>query len=279
MTERCQYATFRIADAPSANVPLGARSVGHHTAPAGWVDNVFTVHHVNVCWGIRGAGGATVDGERVTLGPEQIVVFMPDMVQELYARDEPWEYCWWTMDGPLAEKTVRGFGFGPGRHETGPAPISYIGALDSIIQGPGYRNEINASALAYQLLSVAAQYHGAAPDNPADAQLVEAATNIVLASWRDPDFSVNRLARELGVNRSILSRRFRKRTGTTLADYIASLRLQNAVTMLRETPLSIAEIAFQCGYADPNYFSKIMHARLGMPPTAFRKKETADRPR
>jgi AraC-like DNA-binding protein len=244
----------------------------------GWVDNVFTVHHVNICWGIKGTGGITVDEQRVTLGPEQIFIFMPGMTQELYALDEPWEYCWWTVDGPLAEKTVRGFGLREGIHNAGPAPLSYISALESIIQGPGYRNEINASALAFQLLSVAAQYHGTEPDNPSASQMVESATNAVLASWQDPDFSVNRLARELGVNRSILSRRFRKTTGTTLVNYIASVRLQNAVAMLRETTLSIAEIASQCGYSDPNYFSKIMHARLGVPPTEFRK-AAADSPR
>ncbi len=53
---------------------------------------------------------------------------------------------------------------------------------------------------------------------------------------------------------------------------ITAMRLQNAVTMLRETSFSVGEIANQCGYADPNYFSKHMKTKLGMPPSEFRKR-------
>lgn len=271
MTSKCKYARFRLAETPSPNIPFGARSVGHHTVPARWEDTVFTVHHVCIYWGIKGTGGVALKGRQLILEPEHILVLMPGTRQVLYALDEPWEYCWWTMDGPLAEQTTLTFGLTEGIHATGVPPRDYINALESIIQGPGRRNEINASTLAYQLISVAAQYRGSQQNSPAETRLIEQATDLILASWQDSSFSIDRLARTLNIHRSTLSRRFHRVTGTTLMDYLTSVRLQNATAMLRETSLSIAEIANQCGYADPNYFSKTLKTKLGMSPTEFRK--------
>jgi len=271
VTVQCKYAKFRLGDVPAAGIPFGARSVGHHTVPAGWVDEVFEVHHVAIYWGIRGQGGVEIGAGKYRLEPEHIGIYLPGTTQVLYALDQPWEYCWWTMDGPMAEQVVRSFGFEEGLHSVGPAPFNYFNALEAIIQGPGRRNEINASSIAYQLLCVAAQHHGTDSEYRSHAPLIEKATHLILASWQDPAFSVERLANELDIHRSTLSRRFRQVTGTTLIDYITAMRLQNAVRMLRETSFSVGEIANQCGYADPNYFSKHMKTKLGMPPTEFRK--------
>jgi len=274
--DKCKYARFRLAESPAEGIPFGARSVGHHTVPAGWVDEVFKVGHVAVYWGIRGKGGIEFGDKACRLGPEQIGIYLPGAMQVLYATDEPWEYCWWTMDGPMAEQVVRSFGFTEGLYSVGPAPLNGINALDSMIQGPGRQNEISASALAYQLLCVAAQHHGTDSETRKHATLIERATDRIIESWADPAFGVERLAEELGIHRSTLSRRFRRVTGTTLIDYISAMRLQNAVSMLRETSLSVAEIATQCGYADPNYFSKLIKAKLGLPPSGFRKTQRAD---
>ena len=272
MTEKCRYAKFRLGDAPTEGIPFSARSVGHHTVPAGWADEVFRVHHVAIYWGIRGRGGIEIGAGKYRLEPERIGIYFPGAEQVLYALDEPWEYCWWTMDGPMAEQVVSSFGFTGGIYRVGPAPLNYINALESMIQGPGRQNEISASALAYQLLCVAAQHHGTDSQSRRHATLIEKATEIILASWPDPAFSVESLASELDIHRSTLARRFRQSRGTTLTDYITAMRLQNAVAMLRETPLSVAEIAGQCGYADPNYFSKQMKIKLGMPPSEFRRR-------
>ena len=271
VTTQCKYVRFRLSETPSEQIPFGARSVGHHTVPAGWVDNVFVVQHVALYWGIGGRGGLDFKDEKQTIGPGQIGIYPPGMTQIIYALDEPWEYCWWTMDGPMAEQIVRAFGFTAGVHEAGPAPLNFFNALDAMIQGAGHRNEINASALAYQLLCVAAQHHGTDSETHKHTQLIEHATDMILASWQDPDFNVGRLADRLSIHRSTLSRRFHAATGTRLGDYITAVRLQNAGAMLRETSLSVAEISMQCGYADPNYFSKLMKHKLGMPPSDFRK--------
>lgn len=271
MTNKCKYARFRITGEPAPDIPFGARSVGHHAVPAGWVDSIFTVHYVALYWGIHGTGCMVINGDRLELDPEHIGIYLPGMSQEIYALDHEWEYCWWTMDGPLAESIVKSFGYNAGIHHAGPAPLNQISALESIIQGPGRRNEINAAALAYQILSVAAQHYGIETGTYYDKKLIEAATDIILNSWSNPDFEVDSLAEKLNIHRSTLSRRFRQATGTTLIDYIISIRMQNAISMLQETSLSIKEISHHCGYVDPNYFSKLLKSRTGVSPSDLRK--------
>jgi len=270
--ERCQYARFRAAEKPSENIPFGARSVGHHTVPPRWRDNIFVVHHIAIYWGIAGTGGIVLNGDALEFPPEHIGIYLSGTAQEIYALDEEWEYCWWTMDGPSAEQIVRGFGYKEGLYEAGPAPVDFISSLESVIQGPGRRNEINAAALTYQLLSFAAQHHGQGANARYDHELVEAVTDLILASWQDPQFGVNWLAAKLDIHRSTLSRQFHLVTGTTLSEYITSVRVQNAMSMLQETSLPVAVIARQCGYADPDYFSKLIKTRLGVPPSRFRKR-------
>lgn len=213
-----------------------------------------------------------VNGKSFEFPPDHIGIYLPGMPQEIYALGEEWEYCWWTMDGPFAEQIVRGFGYGAGIYDAGPAPVDFISSLESIIQGPGRRNEINAAAITYQLLSFAAQQHGLSKSSRFDHELVEAVTDLILASWQDPQFGVNWLAETLKIHRSTLSRQFHLITGTTLSEYITSVRIQNAMSMLQETSLPVAVIARQCGYADPDYFSKLIKTRLGVPPSRFRKR-------
>jgi len=270
-TNICKYARFRASDRPAEHIPLGARSVGHHTVLPGWRDDVFRVEHVVFLWAIKGTGVIQVDGRPFELGPNSIGVYMPGQVQAMSAMEEEWEYCWWTMDGPKASEITTSFGFATGVYAAGPAPRALLRQLDGVIQRPGRDSEIEAAAIAYELLSAAAKYSLPRKARQHDERLIDAAVNGILSSWQDPGFGVETLAASLGTHRSTLSRKFHRIAGTTVIEYINAIRLHNATNMLKYTDQSIGQIAFQSGYADPNYFSKVFKTRLGIPPSDFRK--------
>ena len=73
-----------------------------HEVESNWRDKIFTVNHVNVIWGISGMGKIVIDGKEHDLPPEHLAVLLPGMQQEIYGGEQGWEYCWWTMDGPMA---------------------------------------------------------------------------------------------------------------------------------------------------------------------------------
>lgn len=66
-------------------------------------------------------------------------------------------------------------------------------------------------------------------------------------------------------------RNFKEYTNTTPAQYILSLRMSNARTLLETTPYNISEISDIIGYENPLYFSRIFKKHCGMSPSEFRK--------
>lgn len=82
--------------------------------------------------------------------------------------------------------------------------------------------------------------------------------------------SLQELADANHVSAEHLSRTFKKETGETMSDCIARLRTQKAAELLKNTRLSVSEIAAYVGYLDSNYFVKVFKKRYGMTPSAYR---------
>ena len=78
------------------------------------------------------------------------------------------------------------------------------------------------------------------------------------------------LARVAGVTVRQLERLFSAHLGVTLGEHYLGLRLERARTLLRQTGLSVAEVAVACGFAAPAHFARAYRARFGAPPSAER---------
>ena len=80
------------------------------------------------------------------------------------------------------------------------------------------------------------------------------------------------IAAYVGINRSYLYTLFRDQLGMSPKEYLTSFRITRAAQLLEITELSIESVALSCGYQDTLGFSKIFKARLGMTPSAYRKR-------
>jgi signal transduction histidine kinase/DNA-binding response OmpR family regulator len=94
---------------------------------------------------------------------------------------------------------------------------------------------------------------------------------IVEADLDNEDFDVIHLARSLQMSRAQLYRKVNALTGTSVALYMRQIRLQNAKKLLSTTTLSVSEIAYQVGFKDPNYFSRVFSETYGQTPSETRK--------
>lgn len=92
---------------------------------------------------------------------------------------------------------------------------------------------------------------------------------IIEAHYAEP-LSVATLARAAGMAVSRFHQEFRSETGVTPADKIAATRLDRAEDLLRETRLSIAEIAFAVGFSDQTALTRSFRRRRGTTPAALR---------
>lgn len=85
------------------------------------------------------------------------------------------------------------------------------------------------------------------------------------------DFSVENLAENLHISRVQLYRKVKAMMGISISDYIGSIRLKKAKSLLENTSLTVAEIAYETGFSSPNYFSTAFKNAFGTSPGVFRK--------
>lgn len=83
--------------------------------------------------------------------------------------------------------------------------------------------------------------------------------------------SLDDLYRQAGVQKTVFLRAFRQVTGTTPTQYIIRLRLETARELLTDTQLSVTQIAEQCGFQDPLYFSRCFRKHFALSPRQYRK--------
>ena len=99
--------------------------------------------------------------------------------------------------------------------------------------------------------------------------LVEQAVHLIEERLAD-DPSVEELAAELGVTREHLSRRFHQYTGRSLKRYLSEQRALLACRLLKETDLSVQEIAACLSFSSPTNFIRFFKEILQVTPAVFR---------
>jgi AraC family transcriptional regulator, transcriptional activator of pobA len=112
---------------------------------------------------------------------------------------------------------------------------------------------------------------GTAPAGPVDPVVA-----LVLAEI-DRDFarqlSLAVLARRVGLSGSHLTGRVRQATGRTVQQWIIDRRLAEARRLLRETDLTVMDVADRAGYVDVTHFRRQFRRAHGTPPGAWRRQD------
>ena len=86
-------------------------------------------------------------------------------------------------------------------------------------------------------------------------------------------WTVDELAREVGLSRSALAQRFTDFLGRPPMQYLARWRLQIAAQQLREGEKSLADVAEHVGYDSEAAFNRAFKREFGLPPASWRKSE------
>jgi AraC-like DNA-binding protein len=89
------------------------------------------------------------------------------------------------------------------------------------------------------------------------------------------NWTVEELAREAAISRSVLAQRFTELLGDSPIRYLAAWRILLAKQMLREGRHNIQEIAAQVGYESEAAFNRAFRRVVGTPPAAWRKNAAA----
>jgi AraC-like DNA-binding protein len=89
---------------------------------------------------------------------------------------------------------------------------------------------------------------------------------------RDGDISSARLSEMCEMSEKHFRTLFKRRYGTTPAQYAIDLRMRDAARLLMEGNFAVSEVAEMVGIHDVYYFSKIFKKRFSVSPSSFKKR-------
>jgi len=87
----------------------------------------------------------------------------------------------------------------------------------------------------------------------------------------DKVITISELSRLAGMSTSAFSTAFRQWTGSSVANYHASLRIRHARELLEERKLPIGEIALRLGFYDNCHFSRVFRKATGLSPRQYQQ--------
>lgn len=219
-----------------------------------------------IFWAISGRCFFFYEDKEWILRPGQVWYYPPGSFHQ-YRPIDRFHYCWLTIAGENAEAFFRILNVKPGLNSAGDCPQQLFTLLSNDLSVYSAQHRVGALNTAFRIVTqiTMCQSEG----SQAELSMTEA-KNFIDTNFDDPEMSVNRLAENMQIHRGSLSRAFRRVFHTTVADYLGSVRFRNSINLLKDSELSIKEIAVACGFTSANYFSKFFTAKSGMTPQRYR---------
>jgi transcriptional regulator GlxA family with amidase domain len=108
----------------------------------------------------------------------------------------------------------------------------------------------------------------------ADEIFVEQMLTSIEKNMSNPDYSVEDLGVEVGLSRTQLYRKLKALTGQSANEFIRTIRLKRAAQLLEQNQLTIAEVTYEVGFSDLQYFRECFKKLFGLTPSEYAQKAT-----
>ncbi len=194
----------------------------------------------------------------------------------IYAdRSQPPILKWLNIRGSLFNSLLDNL-FGKGAFPS--APIHAEGELDQAVRLIAEKTDqfSNLSQLIFRLLLElhAAEQPAGSPPHRSEESTAQKYDAYICQNVQYP-FSVQKMARHFGISTDALNRTFRRELGATPYRYYQNVRISLAESLLKNTELTIEDIASRLNFIDRNYFSLYFKKCTGCSPALYRKSRRA----
>lgn len=248
--------------------------VGKHACPAlysyGPIIRSRSIFH----YVLSGKGVLKINKEKYEICAHQ-GFFIPSGIQAYYKADadEPWDYIWIHIDGPMVHDYFQQAGitseqplFIPTSCENGVSEIMF----ELLAK---HDKELYCIGKIYELFDIIINISETKCSRDSDTQLeyVRKIINYIQIKYSE-HIQVSNIASACGLERSYITKLFKKATGYTIQEYLIYFRIKKACQMLEKEDISIQHIAFAIGYSDSFTFSKAFKRIKGMSPSEYRER-------
>ncbi len=106
-----------------------------------------------------------------------------------------------------------------------------------------------------------------------DKRFLQKLLDIIKNKLPDSEFSVEYLANELAISRSVLQRKVYSLVGESPVELIRRIRLNRAAELIENKYGNISEIALEVGFSNPAYFADCFKKQYGVTPTQYQRRD------
>lgn len=103
-------------------------------------------------------------------------------------------------------------------------------------------------------------------------QFIQTLTAFMEKNMGNVDITVDDLMNATGMSRSSLNRKMHELFNLSPKDFLQEARIKHACSLLKQTDLSVKEIAYACGFSNPHYFATSFKTSCGLTPSVYREK-------
>ena len=104
-----------------------------------------------------------------------------------------------------------------------------------------------------------------------DKEFLDKVISVINSNMSEGDFDVVQLADALAVSKSSLYRKMKLATGLSPIEFIRNIRLKHGSQLLKDKSISVAEVAYECGFSNPKYFATCFKEEFGVTPKEYQK--------
>lgn len=106
-------------------------------------------------------------------------------------------------------------------------------------------------------------------ENP-DEKMMNQLMRYIEQHMADEDLKMDQMADAIGISRTVLYSKIKKLMGVSPSDFLRQVRMQRAEQLVAKSRMSISEVAYAVGFADPKYFAKCFKRQTGKTPSEYR---------
>jgi signal transduction histidine kinase/DNA-binding response OmpR family regulator/ligand-binding sensor domain-containing protein len=105
-----------------------------------------------------------------------------------------------------------------------------------------------------------------------DEALLKRAMEQIEQNISNSDYNVETFVSDMGIGRTVLYQKINDIVGMSIKEFIMDIRLKRSAQLLKESDLTISEIADRTGFVNPKYFSICFKKHFELTPSEFKKK-------
>lgn len=215
---------------------------------------------------LEGEGEILLDGKWHHAAAGDIYVLRQMEPHEYHSDPKnPWKKIWINYTASYISAFLDAYGIESGIYRAENARV-YFEQLFSYTKGDGSYMPSN-----YDIAATVHCIIHAIASSRKDERTPERIIREALDSAVYEKLNLDALADALHMSKSNVIRIFKKHYGVTPYEYLISLKITTAKVLLKNTRMTIREIAGRLCIADEHYFSSLFLAKVGMRPREYRK--------